>query len=63
MSGLYTLVWLRAGKKSNENKGTLPATLVTACDENESVGSGAGRATPCEALALMLVSVEDQQSE
>ncbi|KAJ8797904.1 hypothetical protein J1605_016955 [Eschrichtius robustus] len=61
VSGLQTFACLRARKKLNERKRMLPANLVTACDENERVGSGAGRATPCEALGLLPVSVDAQQ--
>ncbi|KAJ8778042.1 hypothetical protein J1605_014004 [Eschrichtius robustus] len=57
VSGLHTFAWLRAGKKTNDKKGTLPATLATAGDENQREGSGAGSAAPCEALALLPVSV------
>ena len=39
----------------------LPANLLTTCDENERVGSGAGRATTCEALGLLPVSEVVQQ--
>ncbi|KAJ8778038.1 hypothetical protein J1605_014000, partial [Eschrichtius robustus] len=47
VSGLHTFAWLRAGKKTNDKKGTLPATLATAGDENQREGSGAGSAAPC----------------
>ena len=58
---LHNFAWLRAGKKTKEKKGTLPATLLTAGDENQRVGSGAGNAAPCESLGLLPVSVEAQQ--
>ena len=38
----------------------LPATLVTAGDENQRLGSDSGIAAPCEALGLLPVSVEAQ---
>ena len=48
-------------KKTKEKKGTLHASLVTAGDGNQRVGSGAGNAMPCEDLGLLPVSVEVQQ--
>ena len=63
MSGLHNFAFLRAGKKSNEKKGMLPANLVIPCDENERVGSGSGSIAPCEALGLLQVSVEAQKSK
>ena len=57
VSGLHPFAWLRAGKKKKEKKGTLPASLVTAGDENQREGSGAGGTTSCEAMVLLPVSV------
>ena len=36
-------------------------TLVTAGDENQRLGYGAGSAAPCEVLGLLPVTVEAQQ--
>ena len=48
-------------KKTKEKKGMLHASMVTAGDGNQRVGSGAGSAAPCEALGLLPVLVDAQQ--
>ena len=58
---LNTCIQELPSKKTNDKKGTLPATLVTGGGENQRGGSGAGSAAPCEALVLLPVSVEAQQ--
>ena len=58
---LNTCIQELPSKKTNDKKGTLPATLVTGGGENQRGGSGAGSAAPCEALGLLPVLVEVQQ--
>ena len=58
---LNTCIQELPSKKTNDKKGTLPASLVTGGDETQRGGSGAGSAAPFEALVLLPVSVEAQQ--